>query len=475
MRRKGVILHTIIIILVHKALNVDSDSNYDHIITNTSPEKHTAGCSNADYDLLFMIDNSASIGHSNFKSILSWTAELTDTFEIGKDLTRVGVLTFGEEINYEIKLDNNYGRRKLKEKILKLKVDGGSEFTKTGQAISFAANRIFNPEYHDLGYSGMRDPEYGYPRLVIFITDGNKRTQENRPDILGAINQLKNRGVTIYLINIGQESIQSDILDIASSPASMHIYKVLDVNRMGRVSDDLRRKICIESLCPNGQIVRNPLLNYDKSGNARTKTIRGFDILATFHDYMLHNKWFEFSDPSKWFLKQAYNIKNSPKLKTPYVFGKGLPSSFTIKMILRFDFSRRKNNKGKQMHLFALLDDRERKQLAITVNPRHKYIEFYGMDRTMNPIAIRFGVDRYPVMEEFFDGGYHKLLMRVNPGSVTAFLDSVKLGTRQTRLLRVKKISLGRSDLIPKLIEYHKNVTEPFSSPHTTNSQSVET
>ena len=39
-------------------------------------------------------------------------------------------------------------------------------------------------------------------------------------------------------------------------------------------------------------------------------------------------------------------------------------------------------------------------------------------------------------IQELFNGDFHKLLIHVNPGSVTIYLDCERLGTRHMRLLK---------------------------------------
>lgn len=61
MRRNTLLLHSIIIILAHKVLSFDFGAV-------------TAGCDNAYYDMLFIIDSSASVGQQNFDKVLRFGA-----------------------------------------------------------------------------------------------------------------------------------------------------------------------------------------------------------------------------------------------------------------------------------------------------------------------------------------------------------------------------------------------------------------
>ena len=88
--------------------------------------------------------------------------------------------------------------------------------------------------------------------------------------------------------------------------------------------------------------MKNPLLVYENANNIEnqalladyeTNYIRGFDMLLNFQDYIDDTDWFIFSEPSKWFLKQAYHIQEQPGMKTSYAFANGLPQSYILKII----------------------------------------------------------------------------------------------------------------------------------------------
>ena len=45
-------------------------------------------------DIVFVIDSSGSIGVFQFQQALNFTANLVSEFRIGKDFTRIGVITY---------------------------------------------------------------------------------------------------------------------------------------------------------------------------------------------------------------------------------------------------------------------------------------------------------------------------------------------------------------------------------------------
>lgn len=68
----------------------------------------------------------------------------------------------------------------------------------------------------------MRDPELGFPRVVLLITDG--RSQD---ELVDGVELLKNRGVIVYAVGVG-EAIEMEMLQMASYPPSEHMYSAFE-------------------------------------------------------------------------------------------------------------------------------------------------------------------------------------------------------------------------------------------------------
>ena len=79
--------------------------------------------------MLFIVDTSASVGHKNFQKVTNWINELTESFQIGPDKTRFGILTYNDKINYHIRLDNGWNRLKLSKKIQSIEYEAGNTYT----------------------------------------------------------------------------------------------------------------------------------------------------------------------------------------------------------------------------------------------------------------------------------------------------------------------------------------------------------
>ena len=165
---KKLFLHSIIIILISKIKNTESFT-FGQSLQNV-------GCEDANYDILFLIDSSSSVGEPNFKKVLDWIINFADTFELGNDKTRIGIITYADEISYAIKMDHNLLKEEFYSNVRKIPYQKGNTYT--GKALAHAA------EYGFTAMGGMRDPEYGYPRIAIILTDG--RSQDYLSGVRGS-------------------------------------------------------------------------------------------------------------------------------------------------------------------------------------------------------------------------------------------------------------------------------------------------
>ena len=63
-------------------------------------------CTGKQADIYFLLDDSGSVGYSNFQLLKTFTQNVTKALDVGTDNIRVGVIKFGTTANIEIQLDN---------------------------------------------------------------------------------------------------------------------------------------------------------------------------------------------------------------------------------------------------------------------------------------------------------------------------------------------------------------------------------
>ncbi|KAJ7338168.1 hypothetical protein JRQ81_010809, partial [Phrynocephalus forsythii] len=204
-------------------------------IFGVSADSHVslAGCKNVHYDLVFLLDTSSSVGKEDFEKVRQWVANLVDTFEIGPDKTRVGVVRYSDRPTTEFDLGRYQTREEIKEAARNIKYYGGN--TNTGDALRYINTYSFSAE------AGGRPREKAIKKVAILLTDG--RSQDHVLDPAMAAHKA---GIRIFAVGIG-EALKEELDEIASEPKSAHVFHVSDYNAIDKIRGKLRRRLC-ESL-----------------------------------------------------------------------------------------------------------------------------------------------------------------------------------------------------------------------------------
>ena len=161
-------------------------------------------------DIVFVIDSSGSIGASHFQQALSFTADLVSEFRIGKDFTRIGVITYNGEVitSEQIELNRFYNASELGAAIRGIQYTGGS--TQTGRAIQYATDTMFNTS------NGARND--GRSKVGIVLTDG-----QSHDDVIEPSNAARNASINLIAIGISNGIDGNELLAIAGSPDQVYL------------------------------------------------------------------------------------------------------------------------------------------------------------------------------------------------------------------------------------------------------------
>ena len=144
------------------------------------------------------MDESGSIGSTDFKKMKTFAKDLVAEFEIGDQATRFGVVTFGSSSHLEIPLSDHTSLSALQTAILALSYSSGSS-TNMGAAMNFTRNNAF------------KDARPDVDKIAILITDGQPSDTPYQ-----AATNLRNAGVTIFCIGIG-DGIDRTVLEAIST------------------------------------------------------------------------------------------------------------------------------------------------------------------------------------------------------------------------------------------------------------------
>lgn len=119
-------------------------------------------CNASNAELIFVLDESGSVGSSNFLKSKNFVKDVIAHFEIGPQATQVGIVTFSSYPNFFFPLNRYQDKTSLLNAVSNLAYRGGS--TNTGGALHQARTQLLTEA------NGMRTGAYS--KVVIVLTDG---------------------------------------------------------------------------------------------------------------------------------------------------------------------------------------------------------------------------------------------------------------------------------------------------------------
>lgn len=180
------------------------------------------------------------MGKDDFEKVQQWVANLVDTFEVGPDHTRVGVVHYSDQPTTAFELGRFDSREAVKAAAGTLTYHGGH--TNTGDALRYVTRHSFSRQ------AGGRPGDRAYKQVAILLTDG--RSQDL---VLEAAAAAHRAGIRVFAVGVG-EALREELEEIASEPKSAHVFHVSDFSAIDKIRGKLRRRLC-ESECglPRGQ------------------------------------------------------------------------------------------------------------------------------------------------------------------------------------------------------------------------------
>lgn len=186
------------------------------------------------YDLVFLLDTSSSVGKEDFEKVRQWVANLVDTFEVGPGHTRVGVVRYSDRPTTAFELGHFSSREEVKAAARRITYDGGN--TNTGDALRYITSRSFSAQ------AGGRPGNRAFKQVAILLTDG--RSQDLVLDAAAAAHAA---GIRIFAVGVGA-ALKEELDEIASEPKSAHVFHVSDFNAIDKIRGKLRRRLCESEL-----------------------------------------------------------------------------------------------------------------------------------------------------------------------------------------------------------------------------------
>ena len=172
-------------------------------------------------DIVHVLDGSGSVGSGGFNVAVNAIADSIDSFSIGANESRVGIIIYHSNANINLRLDESatLGNEGTKARIRSISFPNGGS-TRTGIGIT-AATSHFRSDGHK-----------GNAKVMIVMTDGF-----SGDGVAGPAIDAKNNGITIYAIGIGSNIDDAELNQIANDVTN----NVLKIGHMSDLAATLKR------------------------------------------------------------------------------------------------------------------------------------------------------------------------------------------------------------------------------------------
>ncbi|XP_046504798.1 von Willebrand factor A domain-containing protein 2 isoform X3 [Equus quagga] len=145
------------------------------------------GCQAQSLDLVFMLDASASVGPGNFAQIQSFVRSCTLQFDVNPDVTQVGLVVYGSQVQTAFGLDTHPTRASVLRAMSQAPYLGGAG--SAGMALLHIYDKVMTVQ------KGARP---GVPKAVVMLTGGR-----GAEDAAVPAQKLRDNGVSVLVVGVG--------------------------------------------------------------------------------------------------------------------------------------------------------------------------------------------------------------------------------------------------------------------------------
>uniref|UniRef100_A0A667ZKN9 Sushi, von Willebrand factor type A, EGF and pentraxin domain-containing protein 1 n=1 Tax=Myripristis murdjan TaxID=586833 RepID=A0A667ZKN9_9TELE len=192
-------------------------------------------------DLVFLVDESSSVGANNFLSELRFVRKMLSDFPVAPEDTRVALVTFSSKTHVVTRVDHVSAPKSHQHKC--------SLFNQEIPAINYRGGGTYTKGAFQRAAQILRHSRANATKVIFLITDGYSNGGDPRP-VAAA---LRERGVEIFTLGIWQGNIR-ELHDMASHPKDQHCYLVHNFAEF----EALARRALHEDL-PTGSYIQEDL------------------------------------------------------------------------------------------------------------------------------------------------------------------------------------------------------------------------
>jgi uncharacterized protein YegL len=196
-------------------------------------------CNIKGVDMVFVMDESGSIGASNFEKMKQLAIDITDSFEIGPDRTRVAWISFASSARVVFHLNDYSTKETLQNEIR------GIVYRSGGTAIGEGLETLRTE-----GFIGGRD-NFDTPEVAIVVTDGLSNAGIDTS--IAAANLHRERNVNLFAVGVGAGVNTTELAIIASAGIentqdhTQHIDGFID-KQLNTLQQLIRARTCFDAM-----------------------------------------------------------------------------------------------------------------------------------------------------------------------------------------------------------------------------------
>ncbi|XP_005107268.2 uncharacterized protein LOC101847901 [Aplysia californica] len=225
---------------------------------------YDSACATDELDMAFVLDASGSISSSEYKKSKNFTAEVIGYFNVGYDSVRVALTSYSSSVSEQIQfLEYNTTESLQKAVLAAYKNSGG---TNTNRALDNLRTSIFKKN----------NSRKEAAKIAIVQTDGNSGS---RSATIAAADLLKDEGVTVFAIGVGNGIDRVELEGIATEPNCTHVRMIADFSELNSIASDIKEAACKAEFIP----IPNSTTTYKCSGEKTLKIELSLETSIVMH------------------------------------------------------------------------------------------------------------------------------------------------------------------------------------------------
>ncbi|XP_060081669.1 collagen alpha-1(XII) chain-like [Ylistrum balloti] len=185
-------------------------------------------CGTKPADIVFILDSSGSEGSSNFNKQLQFMTDFVTNFKIGPHDVQFGLVTFSIDALNEFYLNTYNNQQDIVNKLQNIAYIGSTTHTELG--LQYARRFQFSVTH------GAR---HNAQKIAIVLTDGQS---QSRTDTIHEADLLKQMGVKIISIGIGNGIAQTELVSMATD--QQHVFNVDNFDALHTIQSEIKDSAC---------------------------------------------------------------------------------------------------------------------------------------------------------------------------------------------------------------------------------------